>query len=220
MQNKLCLKNKIIETCKIIEKERLVIGTWGNVSVRFEDNYIITPSKIKYEQMKASDLVLIDEQKNILEGNKNPSSETELHLEIYRRRKDVNSIIHSHSNYASVFAVCGASIPPIIEEQTQIIGGEIKCTPQYIRAGEHESLAKITADTLGNFNAVLISNHGVVCCGRDIEEALTVARVVEKTAKVYLLSKLVAEVKIIPQKEVKAERDRFLYKYGKEFERK
>jgi len=209
------IKKEIIEACKLLEKEKFFIPTWGNISVKYNDEIIITPSKIEYDKLTPNDLLILDIDKNILDGENIPSSETDLHLEIYRNREDVKSVVHTHSEYASIFSVLRESIPPITEEQAQLIGGEIKCSPKYIKGGDHIELAKLTTEMLGDENSALIPNHGVVCCGRNLKETVATAKVVEKTAKLYLFSKIYGKPKILTGEDVKEERYRFLYKYGK-----
>ncbi|MCR4425591.1 MAG: class II aldolase/adducin family protein [Firmicutes bacterium] len=209
-------KQKIVDACRFMQAERMVLGTWGNISVRTEAGVIITPSRVNYDTMTPDDLVTVDLNGRVIEGNRVPSSETDLHTAIYRRREDIGCVVHNHSLYASVFAAAEMDIPPIVEEQSQIIGGTVRCTPEYIPAGHHIDLANLAAQTLEDKNAVLISHHGAVCCGKDMDEALTVARVLEKTAQLYLFMKQMGVgERIIPDSLVHEERFRFLYKYGK-----
>lgn len=110
----------------------------------------------------------------------------------------------------------GQSIPPILEEMTQLIGGEIPITQKYIRAGEHLALAEETAHALGQQSAVLIANHAPVCCGRSLSEAKTCCLVTEKAAKCYLSIFGHHQVFKIPDDMVRAEHHRYLFEYGHE----
>lgn len=210
-------RKQIIDTCLWLESEKLVIGTWGNVSLRLSPEAILlTPSKVSYQNLRPEDLVIIDMDGKKLSGAKNPTSEMDVHRLIYRARPDVNAVIHCHPLYSSAMCASGQGIPPILEEMTQLLGGEIPITPKYIRAGEHLPLAEETVKALGDKNAVLIANHAPVCCGRDMDEAKTCCLVTEKAARCYLTLKGGLPVKEIPDGDVKAERHRFLYQYGHE----
>lgn len=211
------IRNEIIKSCLWLQENNMVIGTWGNISVRLDDNKImLTPSKIDYSVMKPEDMVIIDLEGNKLEGFRNPTSEMQIHRLIYCARKDVGAVVHCHPIYASAICATGEGIPPILEEMTQLLGGQIPSTRRYIRAGEHLELAQEAVACLGDKNAVLLMNHAPVCCGRDLKEALTCCRIVEKAAACYLSIKGKFQVKAIPDDLVNAERERYLYKYGHE----
>lgn len=210
---------EIIDACLWLQKNNFVVGTWGNLSVRLDANHILlTPSKINYEDLVPEDMVIVDMDGNHVKGYNCATSEMDVHRLIYRARGDVNAIVHCHPQYGCAMCATGEGIPPILEEMTQMIGGEIPCTSKYVRAGEHIALAEETVSALGDKNAVLIRNHAPVCCGRDLREALVCCQLAEKAAKCYLAIKGKFDVKIIPDELVKAERYRFLYKYGHEHE--
>ncbi len=257
-------RQAIIDACLWLEETGMVIGTWGNVSVRLPDDRImLTPSKVDYKALKPEDMVIIDmdgyklegdrnptsemhvhrliyvkrpdvgavvDYKALkpedmviidmdgykLEGDRNPTSEMHVHRLIYVKRPDVGAVVHCHPVYASAMCAATHGIPPIFEELSQMIGGEIPLTKEYVNAGQHLRLGEVTAEALGDKNAVLIRNHAPVCCGRDLKEALTCAQVTEKAAKCYLALKGGIEMTIIPEDMVASERHRFLYSYGNE----
>lgn len=207
---------EILEACKWITKKNLVYSTWGNISVRYGDGFILTPSKMDYDLMTPDDMVGMDFDGNIIKGHRVPTSERHIHRLIMKNRTDINAVVHTHSPYACACAAAGMNIPALIEESAQLIGGTVLCTPYYISGGNHLELAELTAKTLGGgVNAALIKNHGPVACGRTLEEALYACLVVEKAAQMSLLLKN-PESFAIPEEFVKEERERFLYKYGKE----
>jgi L-fuculose-phosphate aldolase len=105
------------------------------------------------------------------------------------------------------------SIPVFVEDMAQIIGGEVRCT-QYVPAGQHRKIAEEVGRTIGEENAVLLANHGVVCCGRNLAEALVANQILEKAALMMLVAGGRDKVISIPEEFVKSERHRFLYKYG------
>ena len=210
-------RQAIIDACLCLEETGMVIGTWGNVSVRLPDDRImLTPSKVDYKDLKPEDMVIIDMDGHKLEGDRNPTSEMHVHRLIYVKRPDVGAVVHCHPVYASAMCAATHGIPPIFEELSQMIGGEIPLTKEYVNAGQHLRLGEVTAEALGDKNAVLIRNHAPVCCGRDLKEVLTCAQVTEKAAKCYLALKGGIEMTIIPDDMVASERHRFLYSYGNE----
>lgn len=216
MEKLLEIKKSILNACLWLQKKGLIIGTWGNVSVRCDDAMIITPSRINYNVMKPEDMMVLDLEGNIIDGYNCPSSEKDVHRLIYKYREDVDAVVHCHSEYATAMSATGCKIPPIVEELCQLIGGEIPCTNIYIPAEKHLELAKEVAISIGDKNAVLIRNHGPVCCGRNLDEALLACLVVEKVAKIYMhLNRRLEAIPIIDEY-VKSERYRFVYKYGSE----
>jgi len=125
----------------------------------------------------------------------------------------VGAMIHSHSPYATAVSCLHLAIPPFAEDLVQIIGGQVNCT-RYVPAGQHTRIAEEVANTIGDENAVLLANHGVMCCGRDLEEAFVASQILEKAAFMMLAAAAKGEVIPIPEEHVRSERHRFLYKYG------
>jgi len=208
------LKREIIATCLRLEKLGFVIGTYGNVSTRVEDGLLITPSRVEYHQLTPADIVTVSLEGNVLNGRRLPSSELQVHLQIYLSRPDIGGIVHTHSIYATTVSCIHESIPVIVEEQSQVIGSVIRCT-NYIPAGQHKRLGEEVARTLGNSMAVLLANHGAVSCGRTLAEAVFTAQIVERVAYIYLMTKAIGSAIPIPSEFVNSERERWLYKYGK-----
>jgi L-ribulose-5-phosphate 4-epimerase len=206
------LKRELIQICHRLVALGYLIGTYGNVSARVPGGLIVTPSRVDYADLTPEDMVTVSDEGVILAGTRLPSSELEVHRQIYLRRWDVNAVLHTHSLHATALSCCHDTIPVIVEEQSQVVGGEIHCT-RYIPAGRQEELGEETARALGTSNAVLLANHGVVNCGRSLEEALFTSIVVERIAQMRLLTSAGASVPIPPE-HVASERDRFLHRYG------
>jgi L-fuculose-phosphate aldolase len=206
------LKRNIILTCQRLVDLGYVIGTYGNVSARVPGGLIITPSRVDYEALTPEDMVTVADDGAVRDGDRLPSSELEVHRQIYLARPDVQAVVHTHSLHATALSCRRDTIPVIVEEQAQAIGGEIRCT-DYVPAGQHEALGRETARVLGMSNAVLLANHGTVSCGRSLEEALFASNVVERVARMRLLTSF-GEAVAIPPEHVASERDRFLHRYG------
>ena len=209
-------RNKIITVCRELESCGFITGTWGNVSIRYGDGFLLTPSRVEYASMVPEDIVLVGLDGQKLSGQRPPSSEKEVHRQIYVKRPDIGAIIHCHSTYATAVSVAGVDIPPILEEVAQLIGDGVKCTKEYVRAGEHEKLGEQAAAFIFQNAAVLLKNHGPVCCGKDIEEALLCSQVVEKAATIFLSLENGLKAVSIPADAVALEHDRYKNTYGKE----
>ncbi len=207
------IKEEIIAKCRLMEDMGYFIGTCGNISARISGGFIVTPSKVPYRELTTEDLVTVSNQGTIISGRRLPSSEARMHAAVYQERKEINAVIHGHSPYASALACLHRTIPPFVEDLVQIVGGEVRCTA-YVPGGEHERMAHEVVNTIGSVNAVLIANHGWLCCGRDLEEASVAAQVVEKAALMLLVAAPLGAMVLIPDEAIVSERDRFLHKYG------
>src|SRR5207245_7136748 len=125
------------------------------------------------------------------------------------KKNNLGAIIHSHSPYATAVSCLHRSIPPFVEDMAQIIGGQVDCT-SYVPAGQHKKIADEVARTIGEANAVLLANHGVLCGGRDLEEAFVSSQMLEKAALMMLTAGPLGPVIPIPEEFVRSERNRFL----------
>jgi L-ribulose-5-phosphate 4-epimerase len=202
-------KKLVLETSRLMLEKGLVVGTSGNVSLRLppEGNralLAITPTGRYYDTMGVDDIQILDFEAEPVEGDLPPSMETMLHIGIYRARKNVNAVVHSHSVYASAISVTGNGIPPILEDQVVFLGGQIKLA-QYAPSGSEEMVTNVI-DSLEDRNAVLLPNHGAIGVGFDAREALTAAELLEKTAKIYLLASSLGKVNPLPEEAVQAGR--------------
>jgi L-fuculose-phosphate aldolase len=161
-------------------------GSGGNVSTRGpgDGRIVITPSGLPYRVMGAADICVIDADRTQIEGNRPPSMEAGMHIAIYQRRPDVGAVVHTHSVFASVLALINRPIPPLLDEVTCEIGPRVKIVP-YAISGSPE-LAQTVAAALDDVNACyIIQNHGALSLGRDLEQALRHAELLEKAAQVY-----------------------------------
>lgn len=211
-------KKLIVDTGLELYKQSLTIGTWGNISVLDPDTDLvyIKPSGMEYHEIKTADIVVVDKKGEIVEGFKKPSIETSMHLAIYNARGDVRAVIHYHPIYSSVLAVTRVSLPGISEDFVQLVGEKMICA-KYGLPGSKE-LAKNAVIGLGERKAVFLLNHGTLCVGRDMKEAMKVCYVVEKTAHIYILSKNIGKCRVIPEEDIKIMQDFAKDAYGKQNE--
>ncbi len=209
----LALKQEIIATCLKLEELGFTIGTYGNVSARVTEGLLVTPSRVDYAAMTPEDIVTVSLSGEVLNGIRLPSSEMDVHRLVYVNRPDVGGVIHSHSLYATALSCLHDTVPVMVEEQSQVIGDEIRCT-QYVPAGQHLALGEEVARALGSSNAVLLANHGTLSCGRSLAEALFATRITERIAQMRLMTLGSGSIVPIPEEYVRSERERWLYKYG------
>ena len=177
------LKQEVWECNLELPKNGLVVMTSGNVSGRdMQTGYVvIKPSGYSYEKMKPKDMVVLDLGGKIIEGHLSPSIDTDTHLFLYRNRLDINGICHTHSTFASTFAVLGESIPPYVTTSA-LLGGEVPLG-KFVPIGGNE-IAQVILDTIGDKFAILMQNHGVFTIGHSATHATKVAVELEEIAKI------------------------------------
>lgn len=208
------LKTKVIEIGRQIIQTGLVAGTWGNISA-WDDSkqgFWITPSGMDYLSLKEEDLVLMNLQGDILDGQRKPSSESQLHCAIYKKRKDVKGIVHTHSVFVTAHAVARMPLPGLVEDLVMIVGGAVEVA-SYQLPGTEE-LAEASVQALDNKNAVILANHGLVGVGRSIDEALKVCQVVEKSAQIHIMSRVLGSPVLLSDEDIFKMRSNYLTQYG------
>ncbi|MBI4218734.1 MAG: class II aldolase/adducin family protein [Chloroflexi bacterium] len=197
-------RRALLAAAKAISRQGLVAGTSGNLSMRLEPGfYLVTPTSMPYEDMTGADLVAVDEQLEPVGGDGVPSSESLLHIAVYRARSDVGAVAHTHSIYASAVAAAGNALPPVLDEVVVQLGGAIECADYGPPASE--DLARNAVKALGDRRAVLLRNHGVVGVGKTPAEAVNTCALVERVAQVYLFAKLAGGPRPLPAEVIGAE---------------
>jgi len=215
MKNINDLKAEVVKAAKEMLRQKLVTFSWGNVSARVPESnlVVITPSGLNYDKLKMQDMVVIDLNGKVIEGHYKPSIETPMHTAIYLARPDVKAIVHTHSPFATCFAIVNKELTPIWTEQAAVLGYSIPVA-RYATTGTFE-LAEVVVKALGErLPAVLLQNHGVVAVGSNLEEALKIASTVEGAAQVYLSSLILGVPIEMPKEEVAKLHNLFLTKYG------
>ena len=210
-------KRQVIEAAQEMERKGLVVGTAGNISMRLKDTggrdlLAITPSGRYYDSLKVDDIVVVDFAGQKVEGELKASIETPMHIEVHKARRKMNAVVHAHPAFCSAIAVARLDIPPLIDEQVILIGGEIKVA-EYGFPGTPE-LAKSVVSALGPRNAVILANHGVLSVGRDMREALTICELAEEMAKIYVSALSLGKVNPLPDEVVRLEKAFFAAIYG------
>jgi len=187
------LKQQVLCANLSLVKHNLVTFTWGNVSGISRDHglVVIKPSGIEYEQMQADDMVVVDLDGNVVEGNYNPSSDTPTHLVLYKNFPHIGGVVHTHSRWATIWAQSGKGIPPYGTTHGDYFYGEIPCTrkmtpPEICGKYELETGNVITETFKGkSYNdipAVLVNSHGPFAWGKDPAHAVHNAVILEELA--------------------------------------
>ncbi len=198
---------------KMIE-QKMIAGSWGNLSIKINTSCCaITPSGRSYDSLNTEDIVVVDMQGNKIEGALIPSSETPLHLAVYKAIPEAQAIVHTHSIYASACAAMHKPIPALIEDLVQIIGGSVDVA-EYALPGT-EALAANAVKALQNKKAALLANHGVVCWGSSLNSALMTAEIVEKAAQIYCICETMGGAKLLPEADIAVMHDFYKQHYSK-----
>lgn len=161
-------------------------GSGGNVSmlVEGEDAVVVTPSSLKYSDMTLDDICAVGLDRKRIEGSRDPSVETPMHIAVYKNRRDVNAVIHSHPPFASVFAVLNEPIPPLFDEVVVSIGNAIEVVP-YGLSGTQDLLNNVAAKLPNRCHCYILQNHGALCIGKNLDKALLYLELLEKVAGIY-----------------------------------
>lgn len=208
------LKEQLVQFHLELPKNNLVVWTSGNISARDpETGYVaIKPSGVLYEDLRPKDMVILDLDGNIIEGDLKPSSDTGSHLYIYRQRSDIGGVVHTHSPYATAFAAVGQPIPVVLTAIADEFGGPIPCGGFALIGGEQ--IGKIVVESIGDSPAVLLKNHGVFTIGSSGEAALKAAVMVEDIARTIWLAMQIGTLEEIPQEMVDKLHHRYKTEYG------
>ena len=191
----------------------LSVGKSGNLSVRHEGGFLITPTGIAYDQLITDDLVHCDLSGRIISGNLIPSSEWPFHAAIYAAREEVNAVVHVHSPYATGLACTRKSIPAFHYMIAVAGGNKIPCA-DYATFGSKE-LSKNIVTALAGYRACLMANHGMVAVGGSLSSAYHLAHEVEALAQRYSISLQCGEPVLIDDMEMETIIEKFK-RYGKQ----
>lgn len=177
------LRLELCRVCKLLYDRGYVAGHDGNVSLRTPEGILITPSGVSKGRMEADMMVLCDLEGNVLSGDRYPSSEMAMHLQVYRDRGDVNAVVHAHPPVSTAFAVCRRPLAEAYLIETVSGLGQVPVAPYALPSTQEvpESIRPYLPD----HNAVLLANHGALTWGKDLWQAFDRLEMVEHTAKIY-----------------------------------
>ncbi len=194
-------REAIVEYCVKLIEHRLTKGTGGNISIfnRKDKIMAISPSGLDYYKTKPEDVVVMDMDGNVIEGNRKPSTEYNLHRIFYVKRDDCNSVVHCHSMFSGVLACLHWPIPAS-HYMIALAGKDVRCA-EYATFGTQQ-LAENAFEAMKGRNAVLMGNHGLLAVAADLPNAFNVAEEIEFCAEMYYRAKCVGEPVILSDAEM------------------
>jgi len=195
----------------------LVVWTAGNVSQRLTSAplFVIKPSGVTYDELTAESMVVCDLDGNLVDGTRNPSSDTAAHAYVYRNMDRVGGVVHTHSTYATAWAARAEPVPCVLTMMADEFGGDVPVGP-FALIGD-DSIGKGIVDTLSTSRspAVLMRNHGPFTIGKDAKAAVKAAVMVEEVARTVHISRQLGEPTRIPQEQIDSLYDRYQNVYGR-----
>jgi L-fuculose-phosphate aldolase len=201
-------REKIVQYCLKMIKSGLTKGTGGNISIynKEEDLMAISPSGIDYFEMTPEDVVVTDLNGNVIDGNRKPSSEFEMHSIFYKKRDDLFALVHTHSAFAKTISSLRWDLPAV-SYLVAYAGKDVRCA-EYATFGTKE-LAENAYNAMIDRRAVLLANHGLIAGAQDIENAFTVAEEIEFCAEIYYRAKSIGEPVILSDQEMELMLEKF-----------
>ncbi len=180
-------RTRIVETGLEALRRGIVHGTAGNFSERDRETGLIaiSPSGIPYPDTSVEDIVVVDLDGNVIEGHRRPSSETPMHTMVMRQFDHVDTIVHTHSHYATVVSTIRTCLPPILTETCVVVGAKVPVTRYGLTALDDIGQSVVEVMTPVS-RAVIMRNHGLITFGRTFEHALLYSMLVEEAAEVYV----------------------------------
>lgn len=183
MSSEAALRDEIVATMRAMEAKGLNRGTSGNVSARWSDGMLVTPTGIVPDALTPGSIVYVDAD-GAATGDYRPSSEWRMHKGIYDRRPDAQAVVHCHARHATILACAGRELPPIHYMVLVSGGASVRVAP-YATFGSDE-LARGVVETLDGRRACMMANHGLIALGATLRQALAITDEVEEQAAVYL----------------------------------
>lgn len=201
-------RNNIVEYGKKLITSQLTTGSGGNLSIYNRDEGLIAvkPSGVDYFLMKPEDVVIVTPEGKIVEGDLLPTSEIRFHLALLRSRTDINAVVHTHQVYATTIACLNWELPAV----HYLVGFSGNKVPvaKYATYGSQE-LSDNIIEAIGDYNACLMANHGIVTVGKDIASAFATAEELELVSRVYYQAKCIGEPAILSDDEMKIVGEKF-----------
>lgn len=195
-------KKELVEYGKKMSSEGLSSGTSGNLSIYLKEEgvVLITPSGIGYFDTTPEDIVAMDLEGNIIEGSRKPSSEWHLHTLFYKNKPEARAVVHTHSKFCTTLATLRMPIKAVHYVIADAGTNEVPCAP-YRRYGTEE-LAKVAVESANESNAVLLANHGIVVCGKNLKSAYGLAKGMEYVAEIQVTAMSVGEPVVLSKEEM------------------
>ena len=194
-------KKAILKACMQMKEYNLISLTGGNISVKIDNNtYLLTPSGMLYEDMDYEDICVIDNNGNLIEGKRKPSSDYEALLYVFNNMEDVGAIIHTHQPYATAIGFNNDYLPACMVTLIDAVHSKVNVAPW--SRSQDEGMGRLVVEYAGDATAVILKHHGVVTFGKDLEEALYSAVYVEEAAKTYCMARIMGPIEELSQKQI------------------
>lgn len=196
-------REEVVKYCKKLITHHLTKGTGGNISVfnREKELIAISPSGIDYDQLTPEDIVIVNLQHEVVDGMHKPSSELNMHSIFYKKRNDLNAIVHTHSTFAKTLASLRWDLPAV-SYLVAYAGKNVRCA-EYASFGT-EQLAINAFEAMKNRKAALLANHGMIAGAHDLKNAFNVAEEIEFCAEIYYRSKQLGNPIILDDTEMES----------------
>ncbi len=191
------IRKQVLEAILDAVDQGLIKGTSGNISLRDDDEDVvaITPSGIAYNTMKAEDIAIVDMNGKWIDGPYKPSSEVPMHTAVLRARPDIKATVHTHGMFATIMAMGEEELKPTTPPQCEFV--PVRVVP-FTMPGS-SNLADIVVETLGDGRAVLLKNHGMFCCGKDMKAAMAATVYTEEMATTAFYGKVFGNFEPMPE---------------------
>jgi L-ribulose-5-phosphate 4-epimerase len=198
------LREEVRQAAAAMQKAGLVVGSDGNVSARDPEtgHIAITPSGMPYDEIDADDFVIVDVDQNVIWGKRKPSWETPMHTYLHKHLPDVFAIMHTHSRYATMFAIAQRDIPAATMNLAAQFGGTVPCAP-YARTGSEEMGSSNLEYLKVNQRGILLGNHGTLLVGPNLKKVLQLAEALEDGAKQVYEASLIGDPSPLPDEEIR-----------------
>ena len=194
------LRQKVIDCACALHRDKLTVANSGNVSVRYGDGLLITPTGVVYEQLQPEDIVFLSLQGEVLSGELKPSSEWHFHCDLYLHKPEVEAIVHAHSPAATALSCLRQPVPAFHYMVALMGGNEIPCA-DYATFGTAELSASLLA-ALSGYKACLMANHGMTATGGSLEAAYRLAQELESLCDMYTRAKSLGSVVLLSPEQI------------------
>ena len=200
------LRGEIVRACREMDRRGINQGTSGNISVRWKDGLLITPSGLAYDTMAPEDIIFVA-MDGTATGPHNPSSEWRFHRDILRDRADFNAVVHAHPAYCTGVAITNRDVPAVHYMIAAAGGSTLRCAP-YATFGTDE-LSQNALAALEDRSACLLANHGLIACGPNLAKAVWLAEEMETLCRQYVIALQVGEPVVLSDEEIAVVKEKF-----------
>jgi L-fuculose-phosphate aldolase len=200
------LRKQVIATALRMNALGINRGTSGNISARWKDGFLVTPSGLPYDETKPADIVFVDRQARA-RGRRPASSEWRFHFDIYRTRGEVQAVVHTHSSFATTLACLGMGVPAFHYMVAVAGGHDIRCAP-YATFGS-QALSDHAVQAMRDRRACLLANHGMIATGADLKGALALAVEIEALCEQYWRALQIGQPTLLSDEEMAVVLEKF-----------